>query len=187
MISPKVRWMQALLTVTFLPCHAPLAVAQLPTRPDSGRTLYRSESSSQPTPLRVVVRDSLFFRELWARVLGDPSSGPQLPRVDFQTQQVIFLALGSRPTHEEEIAVDSVTADGIVLVHRWLVASGCVTSPTFTSPLTIVAVPRTLAISDFSETVEIIVSCALPSLQLGSVRPTIPVRVRVRPPSPPPV
>lgn len=72
------------------------------------RELHRTATSALWEPARRVVRDSAAWAEVWSRLQAP--GGP--PRVDFEEEAVVVVALGQLPTPSDFPSIDSVVVAG---------------------------------------------------------------------------
>ena len=99
-------------------------------------------SSGGPAEARQgVVSTAAEWQALWARTGG----GAPLPEVDFDREEVIVAAAGTRPSGGHEIEVQSVRDAGarrVVVVRETAPGSGCMNTQALTQPADFVAVPK---------------------------------------------
>ena len=127
-------------------CHSgdTLSVGALPIdriTPFSGQPVFVSGLSQ---PLRMVIRDEATFSKVWTQAFGGMSPIPPLPTIDFRTQQVVVVALGSRATGGYRITVESAVADEhdvVIGVDAVSPGSGCGVPQMITAPADFVAIP----------------------------------------------
>ncbi len=83
---------------------------------DSLQHLRRGLDSGFDYPLRALVRDSEGFKELWAWAARGETPAQPRPPVAFSREMVIVAAMGSHPTSDAGIRIDSVITRGPSLV-----------------------------------------------------------------------
>jgi hypothetical protein len=94
--------------------------------------------------LRTVVRDSVLWRELWARINQPFLPTPPLPTIDFRREMIVVAALGARPTAGYDVVIEGVAQDstGIeVALRRQSPAPGCPVAAAMTQPLDLARIP----------------------------------------------
>jgi hypothetical protein len=105
------------------------------------RTIDRSVQSRIDRPAQVTARSETEWAALWSRHAGDR----ERPAVDFSTEMVVAVCLGSRPTAGFDVEIVGVRAAGDRLVVRYQVTRprpGTVVAQVLTFPCHIVAVAR---------------------------------------------
>lgn len=94
--------------------------------------------------LRTVVRDSLLWRELWARINQPFLPVPPLPSIDFRREMIVVAALGARPSAGYDVVIEGVEQDsaGIeIALRRQSPAPGCPVAASMTQPLDLARIP----------------------------------------------
>ena len=149
----------SLLTVLALGCsssldaptaHTPVTVTRL--RSEALSFTYASQIRQ---PERLVIRDHTAWLDAWASMWPAFAPIPAPPNVDFDSEMIVFVALGERPTGGYSILVDSAgaNAQGVTV---WIGTSApgahCVTTQAFTQPVDIARLPRLDATVHFVET-----------------------------------
>ena len=130
--------------------HTPLTVTRLRTEPFS--FTYVSQLRQ---PERLVIRDHAAWVDGWASLWPAFAPIPAPPNVDFNSEMIVFVALGERPTGGYSIIVDSAgtTAQSVTV---WIGTSApgphCSTTQAFTQPVDIARLPRIEAVVHFVET-----------------------------------
>ena len=93
---------------------------------------------------QTVLRDEGEFASFWADLHVDQSTTPELPAIDFESQVVVAVVLGERPTGGYDVGVDAVTAneDGAMRVEYTETVPGdaCGVTQALTSPYILVSV-----------------------------------------------
>lgn len=108
------------------------------------RTLSRGLTSGLTEPRRVVVTSEVEFLKLWAEHAEDVNRPALPPVVDFETQMVVVLALGNRPTGGYFVEVVDVELRGDtvrVLVAERTPSPGILQVQQPTQPFQFVALP----------------------------------------------
>ena len=132
-------------------CHDPTApsdLEQLEKRitartPDSAAILLRASNSGFPGRTHVVVVDSVTWHSLWAQALRGLQPAPPAPPVDFSTNWVVGIAVGSFP-QSFSIRLDSlVTHEHGTVAYSTQSVPGetCIVPAIVTSPVTFVRAP----------------------------------------------
>ena len=104
--------------------------------------------------LRIVVRDSTAWRELWRQINRPFLPPPVLPPVDFQREMVVVAALGSRPNAGFDVVIEGAAEDsaGIAVnVRRASPADGCPVTAAVTQPVDLARIPATTRTLRFRE------------------------------------
>ena len=110
-------------------------------QPVQMETLNADMMSGVDRPEQLVARTDAEFRALWQR----HAPGRPVPAVDFNTNMVIAVFLGSRPSGGYQVQITGVRAEGNGLVVQWSEARpgpGQVAASVMTAPSHIVTVPR---------------------------------------------
>ena len=93
---------------------------------------------------QTVLRDEGEFSSFWSDLHADQSTTPDLPAVDFESQVVVAVVLGERPTGGYEVGIDEVMAneDGAMRVEYTETVPGeaCAVTQALTSPYVLVTV-----------------------------------------------
>jgi len=104
-------------------------------------TVAQDLMSGIERPQQVTVQDDTAWASLWRAHAGDGLP----PSIDFGTQTVLAVFLGTRTSGGFEVEITGVREDGGVTVVQWVEhrpAPGQVAAMIITSPAHIVAVPR---------------------------------------------
>lgn len=129
----------------------PASVMAPPLAPVAeGDRLYYDNSGGIADSVRIVVRTSDEFTEVWGRATSRQSEPPPVPTVDFADRMVVVVGAG-RLTPEDQIRVDSVgirtvtdaageDEDVLAVIVRTI--QGCGRFAVDAYPVEIVAVPR---------------------------------------------
>lgn len=121
------------------------------TSPSAGRDIpFRSIARGYQTGLAgegvQVARDEAQWRALWNRHASTVIPRPLLPSVDFDSEMVVCVLLGTRPTFGYAIEVTRIVPDGErgmrIEVSERAPAEGAITSPLVTQPFHMIATPR---------------------------------------------
>lgn len=121
------------------PPRVPLAVVRL-TSDAAAFSTYTGVGDS----LRLVVRDSLLWRQLWDRINQPIFPRPALPSIDFQREMVVVAGLGTRPSGGYDVVIETAEQDstGIeVALRRASPAPGCPVAAVMTQPVDIARLP----------------------------------------------
>ena len=124
-----------------------------PGEPDRAVPLVRlrpepyslTSSSGLDQAERMVLRDEVAWREVWAAIWRRHSPEPSLPEVDFSREMLVVVALGQRASGGFRILVDSAFMGVEELVIRVrTIAPGprCVTTAALTQPVDVARLPR---------------------------------------------
>lgn len=94
---------------------------------------------------QTVLRDQAAYESLWSQLHGDQSTTPDPPTVDFESEIVVAVVLGERPTGGYEVEIDEVLAseeDGEMRVEYTETVPGdaCAVMQVQTSPYVLVTV-----------------------------------------------
>jgi hypothetical protein len=114
--------------------------------------------------LRLVVRDSALWRQIWRRVNEPFIPQPTLPAVDFGREMVIVAALGARRTGGYTVVIESADGDSSsieVAVRRTSPAAGCPVESVVTQPVDVARIPLSAHAVRFRER-SAVASCASP-------------------------
>jgi hypothetical protein len=105
------------------------------------QTLNSDMMSGVDRAEQVVARNESEWRALWAR----HAPGRSAPAVDFATNMVVAVFLGSRPSGGYQVQIRGVRTEGNTLVVQWSESRpgpGQVAAQVMTSPAHLVLVPR---------------------------------------------
>jgi hypothetical protein len=94
---------------------------------------------------RFVVRDSTTWATLWPRIVGSHSPRPTPPAVNFATEMLLVVSMGTRSSGGYVIAIDSVSvrADTLrVLVREQSPGARCGTTAALSAPVALVRMER---------------------------------------------
>jgi hypothetical protein len=122
--------------VAFLPVALQTSVNQV-------REIYRSAQSASGDSLRRIVRTGAEWKAAWKQVATDRAS--ESPKVDFQREMLVVAGMGERNTGGYGIEVVSWEARGgelIVTVRETSPGPGCMLPQIITTPVLIVAIPK---------------------------------------------
>lgn len=104
-------------------------------------SLNTDQMSGIDRPEQVIARTADQFQSLWQR----HAPGRPAPSVNFASQMVLAVFLGSRPSGGYEVAITEVRAEAGALVVRWTErrpAPGQMAAQVLTAPSHFVTVPR---------------------------------------------
>jgi hypothetical protein len=154
-------------------CQSALARGQPPAQPQrepvpigrfrDGRSAFTSYSGLVDS-IRVVVRDSTAWRELWQQINRPFFPPPTLPTVDFQREMVVVAALGARPNAGFDVVIEGAKEDssGIeVNVRRSSPAAGCPVAAAVSQPVDLARLPASGRALRFRER-SIVIPCTAP-------------------------
>lgn len=154
-------------------CQSALAGGQPPAQPQrepvpvvrfrDGRAAF-STYSGLVDSLRMVVRDSTAWRELWQQINRPFFPPPALPSIDFHREMVVVAALGGRPNAGFDVVIDSAQQDstGIeVNVRRSSPGAGCPVAAALSQPVDLARLPASDQAVRFRER-SIVIPCAAP-------------------------
>lgn len=152
-------------------CHSAFAAGQPAARKEPVPLLrFREGQSAFSTysglidSLRVVVRDSSAWRQLWQQINRPFIPAPALPSIDFQREMVVVAALGSRPSAGFDVVIESAAEDsaGIeVDVRRSSPGVGCPVAAVVTQPVDLAKLPASARSLRFRER-SLVVPCVAP-------------------------
>ena len=150
-----------ILAVLVAGCHAASAatrngfgVESLPVtrfRPDS---VAFATFSGVTDSVRVVIRDSVQWREYWTRIHRPFIPPPRVPLVDFEREMVVLAALGRRPSLGYDIVIRSAARDSVgieVQLRRSNPGHGCMVGASVTEPLDLAKIPASSLHVRFTE------------------------------------
>ena len=135
----------------------PVPITPIGPKRSGPRTSYTAFSSIGDR-LRLVIRDSDAWREIWKRIHEPISELPPLPAVDFSHEMIVVAAMGSRPSGGYAIIIDSAREleNKLEIVVRSVSpGKGCITPTVITAPVDVVKVPITERQVVFRETEEV--------------------------------
>lgn len=118
-----------------------LIAAVVQTAPNSMPTLSRDQMSGIDQPRQAVARSAEEWATLWREHAGDQPA----PKVDFNTQTVLAVFLGTRMSAGYAVEIVGTRAEGADLVVQWRERQperGMVSAQIITSPSHIVSVPK---------------------------------------------
>ena len=113
-----------------------MAAAQTPMK-----TISKGDVSDQETPRQVVARTN----DEWQAVWKAHSATAPLPPVDFSTQMVVGVFLGSRPSAGYEVEITGTHTEGSGLVVEYTQtepARGMMGAQMITEPYHLVSIPK---------------------------------------------
>ncbi|HEX4684720.1 MAG TPA: protease complex subunit PrcB family protein [Gemmatimonadaceae bacterium] len=94
--------------------------------------------------LRIVVRDSVTWRQTWERINAPFIPLPQRPAVDFDREMVVVAGMGRKPTGGYDLEIERAVEDssGIeVLIKRTIPGDRCLLSAAVTQPVDLARMP----------------------------------------------
>jgi hypothetical protein len=127
-----------------------LAIQRL--SPDSGSFEYFSGFDASG---HRVIRTVLEWSDVWGQIYKNAGTKPPLPTIDFSTEQVVLVALGTRPSSGYAIRLTGASRTGNGVVVRTETESpgaGCGGLTVLTQPIDVARMPRTSGSVDFEET-----------------------------------
>lgn len=104
-------------------------------------SIAQGDMSDQQTARQAIVRTAEDWKALWS----DHSPNQVLPEIDFASQMVVGVFLGTKPTDGWEVEVVGVQGDEDALVVQYAVRQprrGQMVAQILTQPFHLVAVPR---------------------------------------------
>ena len=146
---------------TVFVCAVTLSACAQPNGPDSGseeisvQPIASESNSGFEESDRRVIRDTIEWASVWARIYEPFSLKPPLPAIDFSKEQVVVAALGSRPTSGYVIRITGASGNGNAIKVRLesqSPGSGCVLLTVITHPVAVAKLPRTVGSVAFEET-----------------------------------
>lgn len=154
-------------------CQSAIAAGQPPVQPQrepvpiarfrDGRSAFTSYSGLVDS-VRMVVRDSTAWRELWQQINRPFLPSPALPSVDFQREMVVVAALGARSNAGFDVVIDGAEEDstGIeVKVRRSSPAAGCPVAAAMSQPVDLARMPASGRALRFRER-SVVIPCTAP-------------------------
>ena len=138
--------------------RGPVAVTRLRDG-ESGFSAYTGFVDS----VRVVVRDSIRWRAVWARINRPFIPPPALPVIDFSREMVVVAGLGNRSSAGYDIVIESAEHDsaGIeVALRRIGPAPDCPVAAVMTQPVDVARIPASEERVRFRER-SVVVPCGL--------------------------
>jgi hypothetical protein len=114
--------------------------------------------------VRLVVRDSTAWRQLWQQINRPFIPPPPLPPVDFQREMVVVAALGARPSAGFDVVIERAANDsaGIEIdVRRASPGAGCPVAAAITQPVDMAKIPASDRALRFRER-STVISCVAP-------------------------
>jgi hypothetical protein len=106
--------------------------------PDAAATLERRSYSGFTEPAQLVIGDVTAWTSAWDRLHATHTPQPGLPPVDFETQRVVLVALGTRANGGYSIEIDSIVTfqeGSAVFVTATQPGSNCFTTQALTQPV----------------------------------------------------
>lgn len=130
-----------LVSTCLAACHsAPSKGSDVPFR-----SIARGYQTALPDTGVLVARSADEWRALWTRHAASVIPRPDLPKVDFDTDMIVCVLLGSRPTYGYAIEIARVIPNGdglrIEVVER-SPASDAITNQVVTQPFHMIATAR---------------------------------------------
>ena len=113
-------------------------------RPEVALWPYRMTSGISDQQ-RIVVRDSATWANLWPRIVGSHSPRPPVPVVDFATEMLLVVSMGTRSSGGYIIAIDSVSmaSDTLrALVREQSPGPRCGTTAALSAPVALARIDR---------------------------------------------
>jgi hypothetical protein len=108
---------------------------------DSGSYGRSAASGETSAPTAGLALDRVEFEAQWRDIVGDKA----IPTIDWTRESAVFLSLGSRSTGGHSVEARSVSYEGAtadVTTEIRSPGAGEITTMAFTSPYTVIAVPR---------------------------------------------
>jgi hypothetical protein len=140
-----------MLAVLVAGCHTASATTRGRVGAEALRvTRFRADSVAFATfsgvsdSLRVVIRDSVQWRDYWTRIHRPFIPPPRVPPIDFRHEMVVLAALGRRPSLGYDILIQSATRDSIgieVHLRRSNPGQGCMLGASVSEPLDLARIP----------------------------------------------
>ena len=96
-------------------------------------------------PLQIVIRDEAEWRRYWALLHQHLAARPQLPKIDFETQQLLLVCMGQRASGGYQVQVQKVMhyrQHCEIVVRQFSPGAGCVEPMVLTQPYQVVATAR---------------------------------------------
>lgn len=112
---------------------------------DSLRRLYHERNSGAMRRGREIVRDSVSWRAVWARLGLANIDDAEPPPIDFSKQMVVIAAMGALPSTGYDVTIDSVKttrSNSLVFISSEEPGGGCAVGAAETEPVDVVAVAR---------------------------------------------
>ena len=158
-----------LLFVAAVGCRAAFAGGQPVPAPREPAPLTRfdnrvagvSEYSGYREEARVVVRDTLAWRQAWATLNAGRFPQPALPPVDFDREAVVVVSMGGRPSggYEISIAGASPSADTLdIAIRTTSPGNGCAVPAAYTQPVDVAKFPARFGRVRFRQ-IDSVVTC----------------------------
>jgi len=160
-----------LLFVAAVGCRAAFAGGQpvpasrepVPLTRFDNRVAGSSEYSGYREETRVIVRDTVAWRQAWARLNAGKFPQPALPQVDFDREAVVVAAMGGRPSggYEISIAGASPSADTLdIAIRTTSPGNGCAVSASTTQPVDVAKIPARFRRVRFRQ-IDSVITCTL--------------------------
>ena len=149
-----------LARVTVLMCAVMLSACNQPNGVDLGEEIpvapiVAESNSAFEEADRRVIRDTIEWAVVWARIYETRSPKPPLPAIDFSREQVVIAALGKRPSSGYVVRITGASGTSNAIKVRFESQSpgtGCAVLPVMTHPVDVVKMPRTVGSVVFEET-----------------------------------
>ena len=105
---------------------------------------WKGANSAREAPKRIVVKDQKGWEEVWSGMKGNESPKPETPKVDFDSQMVIAVFMGTRNTGGYSVKITSVEQNGkvTVKVKESSPPPGAIVTTALTSPYHVVVVAK---------------------------------------------
>jgi hypothetical protein len=107
--------------------------------------LFTAEYTGIDSHLELVIRDPAEWRDLWARIVAGQDPAPEVPAVDFESDMVLVVGTGERPSGGYTVEIVDVRrhdrALRVVVLER-IPGRECAVTRAITSPVVAVTAPR---------------------------------------------
>ena len=116
-----------------------------PTPPNKMRTIAKGAFSGYQQPAHLIVTNETQWAEVWKKHSAQEKPAKPLPKVDFDKETVLFVALGQKTTggYSVEISrVDEIVGKTAAFVKTLAPKPGGIQLQSLTAPFHIVAVPK---------------------------------------------
>jgi hypothetical protein len=136
----------------------PEGAESVPLRRDDSAVSIFQGNSGMTDSARLVIRSEADWRRTWAQLVGHIAPAPAPPSVDFTTDMVVVVAMGTRPTAGNMIRVARVgRSSGVTYVDvvSETPSVRCKATQRMTSPADVVVVPRIEEPVAFVETLDV--------------------------------
>lgn len=95
---------------------------------------------------RLVIRDAAMWAAVWPTLVRNFIPTPTAPAIDFATEEVLVVSMGTRSTGGYDITIEAVAetpTERYVVVREVAAGARCIVTQAFTAPVVVVRVPRT--------------------------------------------